>query len=164
MINTLLIDRETRCVTALTDQLNMYCPRVEICGVAYTREEACLLLQASNPELVFLAMDIACGTESNIFEQAACEFETILLYSGQKPAAEPLHIGAYAHLFKPVRPSALIEAVDRIRQRIHWKRTQQEIRKLLSGFINQVPLPKLPSIPDSTTRYTSQEFSKKNSA
>ena len=54
------------------------------------------------------------------------------------PKTLPLHIGAYAHLFKPVRPSALIEAVDRIRQRIHWKRTQQEIRKLLSGFINQV--------------------------
>lgn len=147
MISTLLIDRETHCITTLADLLNTYCPWVEVCGLAYTREEACRLLQGSSSELVFLGMNMVSGNGGSIFEQASCEFETIIIYPGKKPGAKPAHIDACAHLFKPVGTAELIEAVDRIRQRIHWKKMQREIRKLLSRLANQSPPNNLIGIP-----------------
>ncbi|MCB0568055.1 MAG: LytTR family transcriptional regulator DNA-binding domain-containing protein [Phaeodactylibacter sp.] len=147
MINTLLIERETHSVETLKNHLNAYCPHIKVCGVASSQQEACQLLQGMNPELIFLGMDMASGSEDSIFKQIAGKFETILLHSDNLLNSEPAYFQASAHLFKPIKAAALIKAVHHILYRLQWKNSHQEVQRLLQGLINQSPPNNLIGIP-----------------
>lgn len=147
MISTLLIEPEAHSVEKLRSHLGTYCPHIEVCGVANSRQEAVQLLRATDPELVFLSMEVASSAESGILGHSAEKFETIILHSNNSYSLEPASFQVGAHLFKPINAEAFIKAVYQILPRLQWKKAQEESRRLLNRLVQQFPPNNLIGVP-----------------
>lgn len=58
MIKALLIDDEQHCVKALLNDLQKYCPSVEVLDSCYSAKEGIMSIKKNNPELVFLDVEM----------------------------------------------------------------------------------------------------------
>jgi two-component system, LytTR family, response regulator len=147
MINTLLISEESPSLETLIGHLASYCPQLEIGGIAASREEAQQLLEAVNPELVFMDMDIIMNAGASIFEPYPGEFETIILHSSVNLNKESVVAETIHYLFQPVQVKELLAVVAHANHRISLKREWLKCRQLLAQLHCQSPPNNLIGIP-----------------
>jgi two-component system, LytTR family, response regulator len=147
MINTLLISEESPTLETLIGHLSSYCPQLEIGGIAASREEAQQLLEAVNPELVFMDMDIIMNAGASILEPYPGEFETIILHSSVNLNKESVVAEAIHYLFQPVQVKELLAVVAHAHHRIDLKREWKKCRQLLAQLHYQSPPNNLIGIP-----------------
>lgn len=147
MIETILIGKETDSIENLVGHLSTYCPQVNVNGIARSRAEACRLIAHSNPDLVFLEVNIAAGAEDFLFEQPDLQFEMIILHSARYIDRELAGLNASDYLFKPVQLRDLLAAVAHAKLRIKLKKEWSACRQLLSQMHYQSPPNNLIGIP-----------------
>lgn len=124
-IKTIILEDTKEGMYALRTLLNEHCTNIDIIGEAYTNEEAYDLVKRLKPQLAFLDINLESGTSfdllKRLFDEDAVDFDFIFFTShGQKEnLVKAIRFSAFDFLNKPVDKNELIDAVDRIGEKMY---------------------------------------------
>lgn len=135
MISTLIIDDEQAARDSLNSYLEKYCTDVEVVGQAANVDEAITLIASKKPKLLFLDVEMPFGNAFDLLEKLEeIDFEVIFVTAFSQYAIQALNLSAAWYLMKPVDIDELIEAVDRVKDRIENKSENLQARVLVENF------------------------------
>lgn len=130
-ISAVIVEDELSAREALRAYLGSYCPQVEVKGEAADARQAVALIQAQQPELVFLDVEMPFGNAFDVLD--ACKeqsFETIFVTAFSEYSLRALNQSAAYYLLKPLSIEELISAVDKAAARL-----EQEERVKLNAVV-----------------------------
>ncbi len=114
-IKCVVVDDEQIAREVLAGYLKKYCPVVEIAGEAQHIKEAVPMIQALQPQLVFLDVEMPFGNAFDILE--ACsgqQFETIFVTAYSEHSLRALNMSAAYYILKPIDITELVTAVNKV--------------------------------------------------
>ena len=115
-LQCIIVDDEIKDRENLKLLLNTYCPYVDIIGEAYNENSIIDLLSSSEPDLVF--MDIQLGSQS-VFDVLSklesINFTIVFVSAYDKYAIEGYQYNAIDYLLKPINPEKLIKVVEKVK-------------------------------------------------
>lgn len=113
-MKAVIIDDELNARVVLENYLEEYCSEVSLAGMADGVEEGLKLIQETNPDIVFLDIEMNDGTGFNLLEQLeTINFKVIFTTAYNEYALEAFKFSALHYILKPIDPDDLIEAVKR---------------------------------------------------
>ncbi len=119
MIRALLIDDESRSIEILSTLLNLYCPQVEVVGMVKDPEQGLQQIQALQPDLVFLDIEMPYMNGFSLLEAIfPITFEVIFVTAFENYALKAFRYNALDYLVKPIDIDDLQAAVAKAIQRI----------------------------------------------
>ena len=114
MINALIIDDEKHCSENLLWQLNKYCPEIDVQAVCKNAGEALEQIQARQPRLVFLDVEMPDRSGFDLLEALTeIHFHIIFTTAFNQYALRAIKFGALDYLLKPIDKDELRLAVDK---------------------------------------------------
>lgn len=115
-LKSVIVEDETASRTILKNYLEKYCPEVTLAGEATNIDEALALIRTTQPDLVFLDVEMPFGNAFDLLDQVGNRtFEVIFVTAYNKYALEALNEHASYYLMKPVAIDELIKAVDYVK-------------------------------------------------
>lgn len=111
-IRSILVDDEQHCREVLRNLLNTYFPSIEVVGEADSVERAYELITATEPQLVFLDIQMPRQSGFSLLKKFdEVPFEIIFVTSFDRYAINAIKFSALDYLLKPVMVKDLEEAV-----------------------------------------------------
>jgi two-component system LytT family response regulator len=114
-LKAIIVDDEELSRELLHSSLNEYCPEVEVGGEAESVEDAHLLIEKYQPDIVFLDIQMP---KMNGFDlignTGAKKFETVFVTAYQQFAINAIKAGAADYLLKPIDVNELKTAVGKL--------------------------------------------------
>lgn len=138
-IKAILVDDEESARNILGNLLEKFCPEVELIGKFKNVEEAVEGINALEPQLVFLDIEMPnyAGYEIiNFFDEI--NFEMIFVTAYDKYAIKAFEVSAVDYLLKPIEIDRLKEAVERASSRINREQSKERIQHLSSTLKKDV--------------------------
>lgn len=118
MIKAILIDDESNARETLRHQIQKYLPQIEVAGEADSVDTGIALIEQSEPDLVFLDIEMPIGSGFDILDATRhLRFQVIFVTAFSQYALQAFKFAATAYLMKPIRISELKEAVERVMER-----------------------------------------------
>ena len=103
MLQTLIIDDEKRGRELLRMVLSTHCPEVKVIGEASNIKEAYNLIVQTDPDLIFLDIEMPGGTGFDLLSKFdEINFEVIFVTAFDKYAIKAIKFSAMDYLLKPV--------------------------------------------------------------
>jgi two-component system, LytTR family, response regulator len=131
-IKTLLIDDENRNLKLTQSLLEKHCENIEIIGLCNDAEEAVIMIQELQPQLIFLDVEMPYLTGFEVLNKIQpFSFEVIFLTAFSQYAIEAFKHHAIGYLTKPIDIDDLKETVKNATKRISEKSFSQNIFALL---------------------------------
>ncbi len=147
MIKAVIIDDEAEGRNVVNNIVKNYCTEVEIAGEAATVASGVKLIQKTNPDLVFLDVQMPDGTGFNLLEQFdEIAFQVVFVTAYEQYAIRAFKYSAIDYILKPIDPQLLIEAVEKAGKLSPGKNQSSErVSNLLenSKSISKIALPTL---------------------
>lgn len=138
-ISTLIVDDELKGRQFLKQLTEKFVPRIKIIGEAANAREALVLIESEKPDLVFLDIEMPGQTGIEMLRQLhEINFEVVFITAFNRYAVDAFRLGAVDYLLKPVSPSDLQQAVERVEKNLSL-RTQQKSK--LQDFAQQYGTP-----------------------
>jgi two-component system LytT family response regulator len=132
MIRTVLVDDEIDSIRVLQKLLESFCPQVAIVGTASGVETALVVIRDTQPDLVFLDIEMAQGNAFDLLNQLQPQqFQVIFVTAFDNYAIRAFKYSAVDYLLKPVDIDDLRAAVGRIQDRPLEKDLSAQMRTLL---------------------------------
>jgi two-component system, LytTR family, response regulator len=132
MIRSLIIDDEPDGRNALQSQLARYCPQVTVVGMAEGVADAYEKINDLDPELLFLDIKMDDGTAFDLLQKfTQIRFKIIFVTAFDEYAIEAIRYSALDYLLKPVRPTLLIEAVEKMAKSNRIEKLEEQVGILL---------------------------------
>lgn len=114
-VKTLLLDDDQQILILLENLLNKLHPNIQIVGQAKTVKESIILIDELKPDLIFLDIEFPDGDGFKILDSVShSEFETIFISSHDQFAMKAFEYSALHYLKKPIIPSEVSEAINRL--------------------------------------------------
>jgi len=118
MITAVQVDDETSAREFLRSRLHDVAPEVQVLGEAKNITEAARLIADTNPQLVFLDVEMPGGNGFDLLKRLGrWDFDVIFTTSHQHYAIQAIRFSALDYLLKPVQADELRAAIDRLVQR-----------------------------------------------
>ncbi len=137
MIKAIIIEDELESLDYLRTMLNTSCPEVKIIGTASTVQDAVELIDSSNPDVVFLDINLPDGTGFDVLEKIDnTEFFLIFVTAYDNFALKAFRFNAIDYLLKPVDNEELIDAMNKVK---HLKLNREVIK--ISNLLNYIKTP-----------------------
>lgn len=115
--------------------LNEYCPNVDFIGEATNVAEGIALITASEPDLVFLDIEMPDGTGFDVLRKLPeINFQVIFASSHEKYALRAIKFSALDYLLKPIDPEELVEAIKKARSEFEHHKTPQRVQTLIDNI------------------------------
>ena len=134
-IKAILVEDEEASRLTLRNYLNKYCPNVALIGEAENINQGYELIQTKQPQLVFLDVEMPYGNAFDLLEKIdTLTFEVVFVTAYSKYALEALNLSASNYLLKPLSIDQLIEAVDKVGQRLKDKQSIEASNILLENL------------------------------
>lgn len=116
--NAVIVDDELNARKALENMLALYCPEIQLLGLAADVASAHKLLKEKDPDLIFLDVRMPDGTGFDLLKKfRKINFKIIFVTAYDQYALHAIKLSAVDYLLKPVNPRELRAAVDKaIRQ------------------------------------------------
>ncbi|MES2593070.1 MAG: LytTR family DNA-binding domain-containing protein [Bacteroidota bacterium] len=138
MLRAVIIDDEKNAVTAMEIAIKEYCPGVEIVGTALSAKDGIKEIQNKNPDLVFVDIEMPQMTGLEMVEQFEHrKFQVIFVTAYNQFAIKAFKVNATDYLLKPINIIELINAINRISDRIAKPAIsaiqEEKIKTALSG-------------------------------
>jgi two-component system LytT family response regulator len=122
MINTILIDDEPACTSALQLFLREYCPDIHVNAIASSAREGMELIQLHQPDLIFLDVEMPGMNGFELLQQVKkISFQVIFTTAHDAYAIQAIKHNAIDYLLKPIDSDELVEAVEKAKDRIAQK-------------------------------------------
>ena len=116
-MRAVIIDNESRVVQALEGLLKLYCPEVELVGKANGCATGEALLLESQPELIFLDVEMDDGTGIELMTKLYhIDAFVVFITAHDKYAMDAFRCSALDFLLKPINPEDLTKAVEKCKQ------------------------------------------------
>jgi two-component system LytT family response regulator len=113
-MKTLIVDDERLARKELISQLAAH-PQIEICGEAANADEAIKMIEAVNPDLLFLDIQMPGMNGLEMLAQLDRAPRVIFVTAFDEFALKAFEVNALDYLLKPVESERLAEAIQRIR-------------------------------------------------
>ncbi|MBL4703754.1 MAG: response regulator transcription factor [Flavobacteriales bacterium] len=134
MIDAVIIDDEELSRNTLKQLLNKFIREVNVIGEADSVESGVLLLGKTNPNVVFLDINLKDGTGFDILEMCDdISFEVIFVTAYDEFAIKAFQFAAIDYLLKPIRMVLLKDAVKKINNR-----NGQDVKNRLNHLIDEI--------------------------
>lgn len=118
MMKIVIIDDEMNCRIVLRDKIVKLNSSLEIVGEAHGVESGVDLIQKTNPDLVFLDIQMNDGTGFDLLNKLDnLKFELIFTTAFDQYAIKAFKYSATDYLLKPIDKNELSESLERIRKR-----------------------------------------------
>lgn len=134
-MKAILVDDELDGIRTLQKMLQIHCPQVEIIATCTSAASAKLNILQSEPDVVFL--DIQMPGRSGfelLMDLQVKNFEVIFVTAHNEFMLQALQFSAADYLLKPVDEDRLMEAVQRVEQRIIEGRREDHTQALLHNL------------------------------
>jgi len=134
MIRSVIIENEKKSRNTLRNFLQKYCTDVQIIGEADGVASGIALLKKTNPELVFLDIEMTDGTGFKLLESIDdIQFSIIFVTAYSEYAVKAFKISAVDYLLKPINPEELIEAIEKFKSETDLKGVHSKLEVLLGN-------------------------------
>lgn len=115
-ITAVIVDDEKHSRETLKNLLENFCKGVEIVALAANIQEALELIPASNPDVVFLDIELQTGTGFDILTQLPeINFEVVFTTAFDQYAIKAVKFSSLDYLLKPIDLEELQEAVEKVK-------------------------------------------------
>lgn len=149
MLKGLIVDDENRSVETLKSIIQNYCSNeLTIVGTANNITEAYQRINETNPDIVFLDVEMPHGSGFDLLEKFVNPpFEVIFTTGFDHYAVAAIKFSALDYLLKPINIEELRDAIDKAKNRIKGKNSQISIEHLIQNLrnpkdkANKIPLP-----------------------
>lgn len=113
-MKTILIEDEEQSISALLADLKKHCPEVTVIGTTGSVSEGIELIQKTNPDLVFLDVQLSDGLGFDILEAYKNnDFKVIFTTAYSQYAIKAIKFSALDYLLKPINKDELKQAVNK---------------------------------------------------
>lgn len=138
-IKAVIIDDEHIARDVLRNYLTKYCPQVEILGEAENYKQAISLIAETQPQLVFLDVEMPFGNAFDVLEATkAFPYETIFITAFSQYSLQALNKSASYYILKPIDIQELILAVNKVLENLE-KNEEFNRNKILLENLKQKP-------------------------
>lgn len=111
----IIIEDEARAQRTLQTLLEMYCPQIEVIGLASRISEAVKIINDSPPDLVFLDIELPGENGFALFKWIPNPtFKTIFTTAYERFAIDAFRVSALDYLLKPIQAEQLVRAVAKL--------------------------------------------------
>lgn len=148
MIKTILVDDEPANLQNLEDILQQYCPLVRLAGKAKNLVEASTLIEAHQPDVVLLDIQLGQQNGFDLLKQVPVNFEVIFVTAFSEYGIKAIKFAALDYLLKPVNPAELQLAIEKAQKKKNVKTQQlqidtlfQYLQKQTAGPLHRIALP-----------------------
>ncbi|NJB70922.1 two-component system LytT family response regulator [Saonia flava] len=116
-LNAIIVEDEANSREILRNYLAKYCTDVNLLGEAATIKEGVSLIEGTQPDLVFLDVEMPFGNAFDLLDKVPNRtFETVFVTAYNQYAMDALNNHAAYYLMKPINIDELIKAVDYVSQ------------------------------------------------
>ncbi|MEO6302250.1 MAG: response regulator, partial [Bacteroidia bacterium] len=133
-MNCIIVDDDINCIKTLSGIIKDYCPQLRILGSANTITEAVKLINAENPQLVFLDVEIHEELGFDLFNYfSSPTFEVVFTTAHEKYALKAIKSSCYDFLLKPVNIQEVVNVVSKLE-----KEKKQEPEKNVNVLLDNL--------------------------
>jgi two-component system LytT family response regulator len=148
MIRALIVDDEPKNIRILHGLLQTYCTRVQVIGEANGFHKALELIESSQPDLLFLDIEMPYGNAFDLLEKIMpVKFEIIFVTAFNDYALKAFRYSALDYLLKPVNIDELKAAVAKAEQKLDQKNINLQLNNFINNFkkaeLQKIALPLL---------------------
>ncbi|MCB0456789.1 MAG: LytTR family DNA-binding domain-containing protein [Flavobacteriaceae bacterium] len=112
-LQAIVVEDEETSREILKNYLGKYCPNVQVLGEAANIEEALVLIEENELDLVFLDVEMPYGNAFDLLDKVGDRtFETVFVTAYDHYAIDALNAHASYYLLKPINIDKLIDAVN----------------------------------------------------
>ncbi|MFB6341709.1 LytR/AlgR family response regulator transcription factor [Saccharicrinis sp. FJH62] len=134
-IKSIIVDDEPKSRRNLRDLLTEYCKQVEIIGEAASAPEALKLLQQTQPDLLFLDIEMPGGSGFDLLKSLNDQFfEVIFVTAFDKYGIQAVKFCAIDYILKPIDIFELSKAVEKASTQINRKKENQRLAELVANI------------------------------
>jgi two-component system, LytTR family, response regulator len=134
-ISAVIIDDEPGNIVTLLEMVKQYCPSVFIKGTAPDPLKGYELINETNPDLVFLDIEMPYGNAFDLLDKLApVNFEVVFITAFNDYAIKAFKYAALDYLLKPVNINELKNAVDKVTKRLVEKTINTRVASLLTNL------------------------------
>ncbi|GAB5416075.1 MAG: LytTR family DNA-binding domain-containing protein [Crocinitomicaceae bacterium] len=132
-MKTVIIEDEEIARTALIDEIQTFCPHLQIVGMATNVKDAVSSINTLLPEVVFMDVNLIDGTGFDVLSQVeSLNFNLIFTTAYSDYALQAIKFSALDYLLKPIDGYELRKAVDQIPK----ERKEDVLRKIETFLYN----------------------------
>lgn len=111
----LIIDDEYDAIKSITLIIHEFCPELELSGTANLIDDAWELIKKTEPDLIFLDIDMPRGSGLDLLERFPIrKFDVIFVTAYHKFDNKSALYGAFCNIYKPIDIGAFKTAVDNV--------------------------------------------------
>lgn len=138
-MKAIIVDDEFRGREVLNYLLKTHCPQIEVIGQAEDVTEAYDLIMKSNPDIVFLDIEMPGGSGFDLLQKfSKPSFTTIFVTSYDQYAIQAIKHHAFDYLLKPVIVEDLKKTISNLIQSIHDERHTKTIEIVHKNKIDYI--------------------------
>ena len=135
MIRSIIIDDEQHCVRALLNDLQKYCPSIEVLDTCNSAKEGMLSIKKHRPDLIFLDVEMPWMNGFEMLELLGDLNSSIIFTTAHDEfAAKAFRISAVDYLLKPVDANDLKIAVQKVERKMSEGGSLEHITNLLRNI------------------------------
>jgi len=132
IIKSIIVDDEHESRNTLVRFLSRYCPDIEITGEADSVCQAAEIIRKTNPDLVFLDVNMPVENGFKLFEKISkVNFYTVFVTAYDQYAIQAFKNHAVDYLLKPIVIHELIITVNKVAKLLEDKNKIQELSAVL---------------------------------
>lgn len=136
-LSAIIVEDEKAAQKALQSYIEKYCPDLEIIGIANNGKEGIRLIEESNPEIVFLDVEMPHANAFDLLDATTdYSFQTIFVTAYSEYAIKALNMSAAYYLLKPINIEELITAVEKVSETIRSKNSFNSNQWVKMNFQN----------------------------
>lgn len=149
-MKAVIVDNEPAAVISLRQEIEKYCPEINVTGSWGNVADAVNGITESQPDVVFLDIELDDNTTGfNVLEKIPDRnFEVIFVTAYNKYAVRAFHFSATHFLEKPVDGALLAEAVERVKKKRSENDFKLQLKVLTETLRNISSLPQQIILPN----------------
>lgn len=156
-MKAIIIDDNLKCIESLTGLLDVFCPDITLLGTANDIDSGSELIDETNPELVFLDIELGEENAFDLLKGIKTKNFTIIFVTGHSGfGAQAFKENAVDYLIKPIDPEELIKAIHKAKQKRSTPKSSTSITKLRIPGISGIELVDIQEIEylEADSKYT----------
>ena len=137
-LRAIIIEDEFHSREALKNLIREYCHTIVVAGDAANVDDGLILLRSSNPDLVFLDIEMPNESGFDLLTKAKqLNFEVIFTTAYRHYALKAIKFSAIDYLLKPIDPEELQNAVQKVVKKKQEASYNKKIENLLNNIHNE---------------------------
>ncbi|MFH2143343.1 MAG: LytTR family DNA-binding domain-containing protein [Bacteroidota bacterium] len=140
-MNAIIIDDELKAIKSIEYIVKEYCKNLTIVGNASSADEGIKLIEETNPDIVFLDIEMPRGSGFDMLEKIPeRKFDVIFVTAYNQYAIKAIKFSAVDYILKPIDIYEFITAVNKvIENRRNGNTVDDRYKVLLENFNSQKP-------------------------